>query len=378
MTSRPVPSQGRPAGWAEHAAQALVETFEGSSEAEGVAVAAAGVDDTATAIRISPDGTPRAGRFEIGSVTKTMTATMLALLAAEGRLGLDDEAGRWLSAGANGSITVRQLATHTSGLPRLAPDFFARHVDPDNPWAGFTFEQAEEGLRRAAIAPGRPWLYSNLGYQLLGLVLERATGQDYATLITDRLLRPLGMTASCVGPDGGGIPLPGHAHGRQARRWDQPLGAGGVEATIGDLARYARACLHPPPTPLGAAITAAQAPQVRIDQRTEQALGWKVHDGHIRGHTGGTGGFSSCVMVDPRRRRAVAMLVSQSGLAAAAMPNLTEAGLLALAGSLPALASPQAPWPGWEHDARDIAQPGCCLRGTSRRSMPASSRSCGH
>jgi CubicO group peptidase (beta-lactamase class C family) len=59
-----------------------------------------------------------------------MTATLLALLAADGRLRLDDEAGRWLSAGPNGGITLRQLATHTSGLPRLAPNMDLRAVDP--------------------------------------------------------------------------------------------------------------------------------------------------------------------------------------------------------------------------------------------------------
>jgi CubicO group peptidase (beta-lactamase class C family) len=151
-TGRPA---SRPAGWAELAAQALVETFEDSFETAGVVVAAACVDEAGAVIRVSPAGTPAGGRMEIGSVTKTMTATLLALLAADGTLRLDDEVGRFLAAGANGGITLRQLATHTSGLPRIAPNFDPRQADPVNPFAGFTAELAEEGLREAVLAGQR-------------------------------------------------------------------------------------------------------------------------------------------------------------------------------------------------------------------------------
>jgi serine-type D-Ala-D-Ala carboxypeptidase/endopeptidase len=293
-------------------------------------------------------GAPADGRFEIGSVTKTMTATLLALLAADGTLNLDDEAGRWLRAGPNGAITLRQLATHTSGLPAVAPNF--RPADPDNYWAAFTAELAEEGLRQAALTPGRR--YSNFGYQLLGLVLERASGRDYAALMADRLLAPLSMSRSGVGRAGAGTPLPGHAGGREVRHWDRPLpGAGGVEATIDDLARYAQACLRPPSTPLGAALTAAQVPQVPIGAGRAQALGWIVIDGRLRGHNGGTGGFSSCVIVDPGAETGVAVLVGSRGYGEA----LAQASRLALAGDDPHQARPRPLGPEWETRARAVA-----------------------
>jgi CubicO group peptidase (beta-lactamase class C family) len=342
--------------WAEQAARSLTETFDGSFEAAGVAVAAAGIDvasadEVGTALHASPPDTPADGRFEIGSVTKTMTATLLALLAAAGTLALDDEIGRWLPAGANGRITPRELATHTSGLPRIAPNF--RPVDPDNFWAGFTPELAEEGLRQVAVTPGAARVYSNFGYQLLGLVLERASGQDYATLITDRLLGPLSMTCSGVGRAGGGIPLPGHAGGREVPHWDRPLpGAGGVEATIGDLARYAEACLRPPPTPLGAALMAVQAPQAPIEAGRAQALGWIVVDGRLRGHSGGTGGFSSCVITDASQGRAIAILVSSRGYSDA----LARAARLALAGRDPRETRLQPLGREWEDRTREVVQ----------------------
>jgi len=73
--------------------------------------------------------------------------------------------------------------------------------------------------------------------------------------------------------------------------------------SIGDLARYASACQRPPPGPLGAAITAAQAPQFPVEAGGHQALAWRVSAEGIRWHTGSTGGFSAAVLIDPVRER---------------------------------------------------------------------------
>jgi D-alanyl-D-alanine-carboxypeptidase/D-alanyl-D-alanine-endopeptidase len=337
--------------WSTDAARPLTDAFTGALGAPGTVIAVACIDEAETVIEVNPGDTPADGRFEVGSVTKTMTATLLALLVADGSLRLDDEVGRYLSAGANAGITVRQLATHTSGLPRLAPNMRLPTVDLGNPYAGFGVEQAEEGLRQAAGVPGATLLYSNFGYQLLGLVLERVSSLPYAQLITDRLLAPLGMSSSGVGSNAGGIPLPGHDHRGELPHWDRPLAAaGGVEATIGDLARYASACLRPPPGPLGAAITAAQIPQLPVEAGGHQALAWRVSDDGIRWHTGSTGGFSAAVLIDPARGRAIAMLASCFGRA----QSLCQAALLALAGEDPRAARPQPPGPEWDERAREI------------------------
>jgi len=335
--------------WSENAARTLAETFDGTYGAPGVVTAAACIDEAGTAIRASPGDLPADGRFEIGSVTKTMTATLLALLAADGMLELDDEVGRWLPAVPDSGITLRQLATHTSGLPRIAPNH--GEVDAANPYARFGPRQAEEGLRQAVLAPGRPHLYSNFGYQILGLALERASGLPYQELISQRLLEPLAMTRSGSGGSGGGTALPGHGNSGEVPHWDQPLpGAGGVEATIGDMARYARACLHPPQDPLGAAITAAQAPQVPGTVR-HQALAWGIREDGIRIHAGGTGGFTSAILIDPARGRAVVMLASCGGT----WP-LDRAAFLALIGGDPREARPQPPGPEWDDRARETIQ----------------------
>jgi serine-type D-Ala-D-Ala carboxypeptidase/endopeptidase len=341
--------------WGKQAAQAVAETLGGWFTADGIAAAAAAVDETGTVIATGPPDLPADGRFEIGSVTKTMTATVLASLAADGALSLDDPIGRWLSAGPHGEITVRQLATHTSGLPAVAPNRQAVQADPANPWAGYTFERAEEGLRLSTVTEGSPWRYSNLGYQLLGLILQRASGTDYPVLLTERLLAPLAMTHSGVGQRGAGTLLPGHAGDHQAPRWEHPWGAGGVEATIADLARYARACLFPPDTPLGTAIGLAQAPLLPREDGSGQALAWVVEDGSTCWHTGGTGGFSSCVMIDHRQGRAVAALLSRGGSPAYAS-RLKQAARLVLAGADPRQAAAPEPWPTWSEDAGDAVR----------------------
>lgn len=341
--------------WAQQAAHSLTGTLSGSLSGDGIVVAAAAVDSSQTVTAITPPTMAADRRFEIGSVTKTMTATVLALLAGEGVLSLDDKIERWLSAGPNGTLTIRQLATHTSGLPSTAPNLRLGQRDPRNPWAGYSFERAEEGLRQVTVTPGNPWRYSNLGYQLLGLILQRAGGQDYPTLITERLLDPLSMTHSGVGPRGAGTLVPGHADGQEVPRWDAPSGAGGVEATIEDLARYVHACLFPPPTPLGAAIMLAQTPVVSVDGGTEQALAWIVHRGGVREHSGGTGGFSACVTIDQERGRGVAILVSNQG-SPAYSSYLKQAAQLVLAGQDPRQADTPQPWPSWQEDARTITR----------------------
>lgn len=336
--------------WGEQAADSLAEALGSWSAGGGVVAAAAAVEASETVIASSPPGLPAGARFEIGSVTKTMTATMLASLAADRALSLDDPVSRWLSAGPNGKITIRELATHTSGLPAVASNRLKDNSD--NPWAGYTFEHAEEGLRQATVTPGNPWRYSNFGYQLLGLILQRASGTDYAALMTDRLLAPLAMTHAGVGQRGEGTLLPGHAADGQVPRWDHPLGAGGVEATIADLARYARACLYPPDTPLGTAIELAQTPVLlrSREDRSSQALAWVAEDGTVRWHTGGTGGFSSCVMIDHGQGRAVAILLSYGGSLAYAS-RLKQAARLTIAGADPRQAAEPEPWPSWREDA---------------------------
>ncbi len=341
--------------WDSERAQAVFETLDEAFPGDGIVVAVAAVDfgGNGPAFAIS-EGAPQDARFEIGSITKTMTAALLASLAADGVLALGDEIGRWLDAGPNGNITLEQLATHTSGLPRLAPNQPTEEV---NPYRDFTAERAEEGLRAATRMPDAGYLYSNFGYQLVGLALERASGQRYQDLLAERLLGPLGMTCSGVGEAGGGTRLTGHAGGKPAGHWDAALpGPGGVEATIADLARYLAACLAPPDGPLGTAIRLCQQPRVHIDGQRAGGLAWLIINGLLF-HNGGTGGFSASMAIDQAAGHAIAALVNTHGSAA----SLLDAVIMpAVKGGDPRQARPrdtgEPAGPEWDERAGALAR----------------------
>jgi CubicO group peptidase (beta-lactamase class C family) len=140
--------------WDSERAQAVFETLDGAFAGDGTGSSSRWPLSTAAAAGpafAGTEGLAEDARFEIGSITKTMTAALAASLAGDGALALDDEIGRWLDAGPNGSITLEQLATHTSGLPRLAPN---QPTDEANPYRDFTAGRAEEGLRAVTRAPG--------------------------------------------------------------------------------------------------------------------------------------------------------------------------------------------------------------------------------
>jgi CubicO group peptidase (beta-lactamase class C family) len=314
--------------WATNHAQSVFDALDRVLPGDGIVVAVTAID-AGGEVLVASEGMPADGRFEIGSVTKTMTATLLACLVGDGTVALGDAIGRWLDAGRNADITLEQLATHTSGLPRLAPN---QPIFRPNPYRTFTAERAEKGLRATVRAPGSPRVYSNFGYQLLGLAIERASGRAYQDLLAERLLEPLAMRCTGVGAPTAGARLPGHAHGRPARHWDHALpGPGGVEASIGDLARYLSACLSPPDGPLGAALELCQAPRISIDERRASGLAWSiVRD--TRWHNGGTRGFTAAVGFDRAARRAIGALVNTYGGSAAV---LTDTLVGALSGQEP-------------------------------------------
>jgi CubicO group peptidase (beta-lactamase class C family) len=334
-------------------ATALIEAMGKAIDVPDVVLGAATIDPDGSTIEFAPEVPDPRMRFEIGSVTKTMTATLLALLVGEGELSLDEEIGRRLAAGDNAGITVAQLATHTSGLPSMSPHMragLARY--PENPWYGYDFARAEADLGRTARSDGT-WAYSNLGYQLLGLVVERVGGLSYESLLAERILEPLGMRDSRVGHADDGLLLQGRGSEGPVGLRDHPLGAGGVEATLGDLASYARACLSPPATPLGAAIKLALTPRVRTGPDTQQALGWLVRGNTVYEHSGATAGFTACVSLAPECGRAVALLATYGGSIGFAS-HLKSAAMLALAGRDPSRAHAPQPYPGWREAVLEI------------------------
>ena len=290
----------------------------GATSAEGRVVV--GYGHLSTDDPTAPDGDTV---FEIGSITKVFTATVLADLVAEKELGLDttvqsvlgDEVSMPTRDGAQ--ITLGHLATHSSGLPRL-PDNFDP-ADPTNPYADYTVDDLYDFLSSHKLARGidETVEYSNVGYGLLGHALALGAGTDYETLIAERVLEPLQMsdTAIELTPALRERLAPGHdGQLRPAANWDLPVlaGAGALRSTVNDLLAFLEANLGQGPSPLRQAMEHARTPQ-RSDPALgmDIGLGWiTTHEGdrEFVWHNGGTGGYASFIGFDAQTGEGIVIL----------------------------------------------------------------------
>lgn len=266
--------------------------------------------------------------FEIGSITKTFTGLLLADMVLKGEVNLDDAAAKHLPEGVtlpqkNGrSITLKDLATHSSGLPRLPANI--NPEDPSNPYADYTLEQLYAFLSSYTLEAdiGGQVDYSNLGMGLLGHILERRTGQSYEALVTERILNPLSMSSTfiTVPKDKQANFVTGHdIAGEPAAYWDIPTlaGAGALRSTISDMTLYLKANMGIIETPLSDAIAMSHKFQQALSEGNDDAghigLAWFTQnmDGQlITWHNGGTGGFKSFLGFDPKHKRGVVVLAN--------------------------------------------------------------------
>lgn len=258
-------------------------------------------------IRLAGDGVDQHARFELGSVTKTYTAELLGILAARGIVRLDDPLSRFVPGNRQAGprpITLRDLATHRSGLPRVPLGVPLLSLDP---YASYSEGMLERYLIRKSLQlPKQPkYLYSNLGYSVLGYALAKAAGTTYAELLEREILLPLGMTetALALGQPQPNL-LPGYSRGGlRTPHWHFQACApcGGLCSTALDQLKYAEWLLQDPQR------LAMQA-QAQISGG-EIGLSWAFFPGgRICWHNGATFGFSSWLSIDREHRTALVIL----------------------------------------------------------------------
>ena len=255
--------------------------------------------------------------FQIGSVGKTITATLLADAVRRGEVRLDEPLDAFVPPGVRAPsfrgqpITLEHLATHRSGLPAQPPNFDLSLPDPFARYDRaklFAFLNAYELPR----APGAAYEYSNAGYGLLGLLLAERAGTTYAALARERVFVPLGMRSSSAGPGNDPRLLPGYdENGRRVPPWrfDALAGAGAVTSTAGDMLAYAAAQLPGADGPLAEAARLAHAPRAE-DPQGRIGLAWSIVPDGTLWHSGGTNGFRSMLALAPRSRSAVVLLAN--------------------------------------------------------------------
>ncbi|WP_280834897.1 serine hydrolase domain-containing protein [Mycolicibacterium frederiksbergense] len=181
--------------------------------------AALGVSDTATQQPMN-----LADHMRVGSITKSLTATVILQLAQEGRLGLDDPLALYFPGVNTNGATIRQALQLTSGIPDYTSIQFLNAL-ADHPHRVWTPEEliATVAGEPAMFPPGKGWYYSNTNYVMLGVIAERTTGQPLSRLITDRIFTPLAMTGCSIPePADAAIPEPFSRGYQFGTDWDRP------------------------------------------------------------------------------------------------------------------------------------------------------------
>jgi CubicO group peptidase (beta-lactamase class C family) len=268
--------------------------------------------------------------FEIQSITKVLTAILLADMVDRGEVAFSDPVARYLPTAVQmpvhgRPITLLDLATYTSGLPNNPDVGTLRDKDPATAMANYSAAELYEYISayQSAYDPGTHYEYANIGFGLLGLALAHRKGTAYETLLIERVCKPLGLTSTAIN-------LPTDTARRMAQghdRKDNPTspsvmpafeGSGAVRSTARDMAVILEACLGFRKTPLDAAFkrTAAMRRPTGIDG-TDVGLGWFVSEGRtdrIVWKSGLSSGFNSTLAYSPVNQRGAVVLSNSNHL----------------------------------------------------------------
>ena len=267
--------------------------------------------------------------YEIGSVTKTFTSLLLADMVRKGEVSLDDPIDKYLPPGVkartfNGKhITLANLATHRSSLPRMPSNF--KPANPADPYADYEQKMLYEFINSCELTHeiGSQNEYSNLGMALLGNLLAHVAGMDYNTLLRTRVLEPLGMTGASltVNDSNRSMIATGHNDGDPVSNWElncmSPAGA--LKVSAEEMVRYVSAQMGLQKSEL---FDAMKETQMEVPG-AGMGLAWMITDGKIVGHGGATGGYQSYVGFLSDHSKGVVVLSNSS-------MNVGELGMAAL------------------------------------------------
>jgi CubicO group peptidase (beta-lactamase class C family) len=272
--------------------------------------------------------------FQIGSISKVYTTTLVMRLVDEGKLALDEPIVTYLpnlklaDAQARGTITLRRLLSHTSGL---FGDYFDDFGMGDD---ALTRAIATFETLRQQYAPGALWTYCNTGFGLAGAIIERVTEQPFETAMRERIFKPLGLERSLyfaheaivyANAIGHNQLHPGADEHEVARLYPLPRwvnAAGGIISNVNDLLTFAEFHLRDGVASDGTRLLSAESAQAMRQEQTRAAnfaegygLGWAlrtVSDEQIVEHGGSTNGFQAKLVLVPPRNFAIAILTNSS------------------------------------------------------------------
>jgi len=260
--------------------------------------------------------------FEIGSVTKTFNALLLAEEVVAGRMKLADPINLYLPDSIpelsfqGKPVTLLHLANHTSGFPRLPSNIFKGKIDPKDPYKHYLPDSLYSFLKRykPAVMPGTVFSYSNYGAGVLGTIFERKYGNSFEQLIVSRICDPLGMRktrVTLIEADEKNFAQGYNETGETTAPWNLASlkGSGAIRSTLDDMVKYTRAQMEMK-GPLKTAI--ALSHKSTFEGRNQSmGLGWRITKSGPNSywhHSGGTGGFRSFVGFDVDRKIGIVIL----------------------------------------------------------------------
>ncbi len=259
--------------------------------------------------------------FEIGSITKTFTATLLAYFVNQGKIKLTDPITKYLPDSVAKNIVLKEvsivsLCNHTSGLAPLPDNFETGNYDPVNPYKNYTREKLFAYLKNCKLnsKPGEVYAYSNMAVGLLGIILERISKQTYEQLVKTIICKPLHLESTVQhlsAQNETRFVKVYNESGTETSAWDFDAlqACGSLHSTVTDLLRYAIANMKVENTELFKAFQLTH--QITFDKNQKVGLGWhivKVNDIEYLWHAGGTGGSRSFLAFNNAKKNAVVVL----------------------------------------------------------------------
>ncbi|MBE8721038.1 serine hydrolase domain-containing protein [Sphingobacterium pedocola] len=261
--------------------------------------------------------------YELGSITKTFTATLLADLVEKNVIGLDDSIAKFLPDSVRSNtdiqkITFKSLANHTSGLPRMALNWnTSSKLVENDPYAHYDQAELFSFLKnfKATKEVGEEYEYSNVGYGLLGELISIITKKTYAQNIEEIITKPLNMINTVEKADSKAQQLAKvyNVKGDSVPTWNfiSLAAAGSLKSTIQDMLLYVRSQFKMPLSPLEKAMALTKQFTFFIPPNTDIGLAWHmsmVDDIIYYNHNGGTAGSSSFIGIAPDAKSAVIVL----------------------------------------------------------------------
>lgn len=260
--------------------------------------------------------------YEIGSITKVITSLILADMVEEGELSLDDPIDKFLPREVKiplrkgKKITLKHLATHTSGLPSMPENFAPK--DMRIPYVDYTVGDMYDFLSHYTLTRdiGAQYEYSNLGVGLLGHILSSKSNMIFEQLVVKRICNELGLinTTISLTPQQQALLAKGHVGDIEVTNWDflAFAGAGALRSTASDMLTFLSAEIGLKESRLYSAMEKTQIPYASGGiTGLEMGLGWHIHkkfDSEIIWHNGGTGGYHSFIGFDKKNKKAVVVL----------------------------------------------------------------------